>query len=59
MNRSVAAAAAGSRQIADNIVGVAAAAQATTESVGESRRSADELASVSGELQSLVATFRF
>jgi methyl-accepting chemotaxis protein len=38
---------------------VAAVARATTESVEESRRAADELASVSGELQSLVARFRF
>jgi methyl-accepting chemotaxis protein len=59
MNRNVAEAAAGAGEIADNIGGVAAVARATTESVEESRRAADELASVSGELQSLVARFRF
>ncbi|MEV1288059.1 methyl-accepting chemotaxis protein [Micromonospora sp. NPDC049679] len=59
MNRSVAEAAAGSGQIAASIGGVASAARATTESVGESQRAANELSEVSGQLQSLVARFRF
>ncbi|WP_346621150.1 methyl-accepting chemotaxis protein [Blastococcus montanus] len=59
MNRSVAEAAAGSGQIAANIDGVAASAKATTEHVEASREAADELAQVSGRLQSLVGGFRF
>jgi methyl-accepting chemotaxis protein len=59
MNRSVAEAAAGSGQIAENIDGVAAVAKATTEHVGASQEAAEELAEVSGRLQSLVGGFRF
>jgi methyl-accepting chemotaxis protein len=59
MNRSVAEAAAGSGQIAENIEGVAAVAKATTEHVDASQHAADELAEVSGRLQSLVGGFRF
>jgi methyl-accepting chemotaxis protein len=59
MNRSVAEAAAGSEQIAENIEGVAAVAKATTEHVDASQHAADELAEVSGRLQSLVGGFRF
>jgi methyl-accepting chemotaxis protein len=59
MNRSVAEAASGSTQIAENIVGVASLARATTESVTDAQRAADELEQISGQLQSLVARFRF
>jgi methyl-accepting chemotaxis protein len=59
MNRSVAEAAAGSGQIAANIGSVAEAARTTTDSVGESQRATHELAEISGQLQQLVAAFRF
>ncbi len=59
MNRGVAEAAAGSEQIAANITRVADVARATTDSVAESQRAADELASVSEELRGLVQQFRF
>jgi methyl-accepting chemotaxis protein len=59
MNRNVAEAATGAGEIAADIDGVAAATRATTGSVAESRRVAEELSEVSGELQSLVAGFRF
>ncbi|OLF15431.1 methyl-accepting chemotaxis protein [Actinophytocola xanthii] len=59
MNRSVTEAATGSQDIAGNITGVAAAARAASEEVEESQRAADELAAVSGQLQTLVGQFRF
>jgi methyl-accepting chemotaxis protein len=59
MNRNVAEAATGAGEIAADIDGVAAATRATTGSVAESRRVAEKLSEVSGELQSLVAGFRF
>ena len=59
MNRGVAEAAAGSGQIAGNIGGVAEVARSTALSVEESRQAATELAVLSGQLQSLVATFRY
>jgi len=59
MNRSVAEAAAGSGQIAANIGAVATVARSTTELVNESQQAARELSEVSGQLQSLVAGFRF
>jgi methyl-accepting chemotaxis protein len=59
MNRNVAEAATGSNEIALNIGGVATAAGATTEGVSESRRAADELTRMSGELQSLVRRFTY
>ena len=59
MTQSVAEAASGSAQIARNIGGVADVAKSTTESVTESRRSADELSTVSAELESLVGHFRY
>jgi methyl-accepting chemotaxis protein len=59
MNRSVAEAAAGSGQIAQNIDGVAAVAKATTEHVSASGEAAEELAEVAGQLQALVGGFRF
>jgi methyl-accepting chemotaxis protein len=59
MNRSVAEAASGSGQIATNIGSVAEVARTTTESVGESQLAANELSQVSGQLQTLVAGFRY
>ncbi|GIJ45584.1 methyl-accepting chemotaxis protein [Virgisporangium aliadipatigenens] len=59
MHRNVAEAAAGSGQIAANIGSVAEAARTTTESVGESQRATQELSHISGQLQQLVAAFRF
>ncbi|WP_449063549.1 hypothetical protein [Planomonospora algeriensis] len=59
MNRGVAEAAAGSGRIAENITGVASITRATSESVGESQRAAQDLSQVSGRLRSLVAGFRF
>ncbi|GGQ54573.1 methyl-accepting chemotaxis protein [Couchioplanes azureus] len=58
IGRSVAEAANGSTEIAHTIAGVAEAAQSTNEGVTESRRTADELARLAEELQSLVGKFR-
>jgi methyl-accepting chemotaxis protein len=57
IGRNVAQAATGSTDIAENITGVAEAAQNTNAGVGEASRTADELARLSSELQSLVAEF--
>ncbi|GAA0241007.1 methyl-accepting chemotaxis protein [Cryptosporangium japonicum] len=58
MSRSIMEASTGSTSIADNIATVAAAAQTTTTTVAETRRSAEELARMSADLQSLVNRFR-
>jgi methyl-accepting chemotaxis protein len=58
MNRGVSEAAAGSAEIAANIVSVAAAAQLTTESVTESQRASEELARMSSGMQAVVSRFR-
>ncbi|MFB9320304.1 methyl-accepting chemotaxis protein [Cryptosporangium minutisporangium] len=58
MSRSIAEASTGSASIADNIASVAAAARTTSATVGETRRSAEHLAGMSTQLQSLVARFR-
>ncbi|MFB9324229.1 methyl-accepting chemotaxis protein, partial [Cryptosporangium minutisporangium] len=58
MNRSISEAATGSASIADNIAGVAAAAQTTTSTVAETQQSAEELARMSSDLQALVSRFR-
>ncbi|MET8152336.1 methyl-accepting chemotaxis protein [Actinoplanes sp. NPDC049668] len=58
IGRSVSEAAGGSTEIAQTITAVADAAQSTNDSVGESRRTAAELARLADELQSLVAQFR-
>jgi len=57
MNRGVSEAAAGSAEIAANIVSVASAAQLTTESVTESQRASEELARMSSEMHTVVARF--
>jgi methyl-accepting chemotaxis protein len=57
MSRSVAEAALGSTQIAENIGGVAAAAATTTAGVGDGQQAAGEVALMSDTLQRLVAQF--
>ncbi len=59
INRGVTDAATGSGDIAMNITGVAEASRLTAESVSESQQAAAELARMSAELTSLVATFRY
>jgi methyl-accepting chemotaxis protein len=59
MNRSVAEAATGTDDVAHNITGVAEAARQTTEGVHQSQEATAELARMSAELTSLVATFRY
>ena len=58
MSRSIGEASTGSSSIADNIAGVAAAARTTTATVAETQRSAQDLARMSTELESVVARFR-
>ncbi|WP_205752035.1 methyl-accepting chemotaxis protein [Cryptosporangium phraense] len=58
MSRSIMEASTGSSSIAQNISGVAAAAQTTSATVIETQRSADELARMSADLQALVNRFR-
>jgi methyl-accepting chemotaxis protein len=57
MTRNVSEAATGATEIASNITGVATAAQSTSEGVSESRRTAEDLARMSSELQQLVGRF--
>ncbi|MGW4948397.1 methyl-accepting chemotaxis protein, partial [Actinoplanes sp. NPDC004185] len=59
MNRSVAEAATGSGEIAQNITGVAEAARLTSQGVSETQQATSELARMSTELSSLVAAFRY
>ncbi|MEV1290061.1 methyl-accepting chemotaxis protein [Micromonospora sp. NPDC049679] len=59
MSRNVAEAATGVSEIASNITGVATAAQSTSAGVNESRRTAQDLAQMSGELQQLVGRFTY
>lgn len=59
MNSNVAEAAARSAEIADNISGVAAAAEAASQHVGSNQQLSSQLSRMSGELADLVATFRF
>jgi methyl-accepting chemotaxis protein len=59
MARNVAEAATGSTDIAANITGVAEAARTTAAGVTEAQRAANELATMSGNLQELVQRFRF
>jgi len=58
ISRSITEAATGSSQIAENITGVATASDLTTEGVNESRRTADEVARMAGELQQVVSQFQ-
>jgi len=59
MNRSVAEAAGGTGEIAQNITGVADAARLTSQGVSETQQATSEIARMSSELSGLVATFRF
>ncbi|GII23612.1 methyl-accepting chemotaxis protein [Planosporangium mesophilum] len=59
MSRNVAEAATGATEIASNITRVATAAQSTSDGVNESRRTAEDLARMSGELQQLVGRFKY
>jgi methyl-accepting chemotaxis protein len=59
MNRSVTEAASGTAQIAQNIAGVASAAESTSQAVGESRRAALELSDLTGQLESALSRFRY
>jgi methyl-accepting chemotaxis protein len=58
MNRNVAEAASGSRDIAANIDGVARTTDTTTAGVHQWKQSASELAAMSNELHTLVAKFQ-
>jgi methyl-accepting chemotaxis protein len=59
IGRNVAEAADGSGEIAANIAGVAQAAAVTRDGSAESRRAAEELATMSGRLRSVVGRFRY
>jgi methyl-accepting chemotaxis protein len=59
MGRNVAEAATGANEIARNISAVAAAADATTGGVAESRQSTADLARMAAELQHLVSRFTY
>jgi methyl-accepting chemotaxis protein len=59
MNRNVSEAATGSTEIAQNITGVATAAEVTTEGVAQSQQAVTELARMSSDLQSAVSRFRY
>jgi methyl-accepting chemotaxis protein len=59
MNRSVSEVSTGTNEIAQNITGVADAARITSEGVTQSQQATADLARMSNELTSLVATFRY
>ena len=59
MSRNVSQASLGSTEIAQNIIGIATAAQATSSGVQETHRAAGELARMSAQMQTLVASFRY
>ncbi|MDQ1676806.1 MAG: methyl-accepting chemotaxis protein, partial [Actinomycetota bacterium] len=59
MNRNVAEAATGAGEIAQNITGVATAAEVTTEGVAQSQQAVAELARMSADLQTAVSRFRY
>ena len=59
MNRTLSDAAAGAGDIAATIGTVSEATRRTTDTVGDTRHAADELASTAVQLQSLVARFRY
>jgi methyl-accepting chemotaxis protein len=58
ISRNVSEAALGSREIAQNVVGVAQAARHTTAGAANTKSSADELAKMAAELQRLMAKFQ-
>ena len=57
MNRNVSEAATGSSEIAQNITGVASAAEVTTEGVAQSQQAVTELARMSQDLRTEVGRF--
>jgi len=59
ISRNVAEAAVGTGEIAHNIGGVASAAQDTTKGANDTQTAARALSEMAGELQALVARFRF
>ena len=59
MNRSVSEAASGTGEIAENITGVAEAARLTSQGVAETQQATAEMARMSTQLSTLVATFQF
>jgi methyl-accepting chemotaxis protein len=59
MNRTLSDAAAGAGNIAATIGTVSEATRRTTDTVGETRHAADELATTAAQLQGLVARFRY
>jgi methyl-accepting chemotaxis protein len=59
MARSVAEAASGTGQIADNITSVSTAADATTQALGQTRTAVDELSRMAADLRSTVGRFTY
>ena len=59
MSRSVQEAAGGSTEIARNIVGVSSAAGSTTDALGQTRLSVDELSSMAAGLRAVVSRFTY
>jgi methyl-accepting chemotaxis protein len=59
MARSVQEAAGGSTQIADNITGVSAAADATNQALGQTRTAVDELSRMAADLRTTVGRFTY
>ena len=59
MSRSVAEAAQGSGQIAENITGVSTAAGSTTQALTQTRVAVDELSHMAADLRTTVGTFTY
>ena len=59
MSRSVQEAASGSTEIAGNITGVSAAAESTTQALGQTRTAVDELSRMAADLRSTVGRFTY
>jgi methyl-accepting chemotaxis protein len=59
MSRSVQEAAGGTGEIATNITGVSAAAESTTQALGQTRIAVDELPRMAADLRSAVGTFTY
>ena len=59
MNRTLSEAADGAGNIAATIAGVSDATRRTTDTIGDTRQAADELAGMSRQLQDLVSRFRY
>jgi len=59
MSRSVVEAANGSGQIASNITGVSAAADSTTQALGQTRTAVDELSRMAADLRTNVSRFTY